>query len=157
MDGGAWWATFHGVAKSLTWLSNFTFFLPFKWTRLRTDFNGLESTRETRNANTSQNLSPALENFMDLKDGMACACAAPVATSSLWACLVIANNSLFTGQIVSSMANVKQKMLNRKNLRQKAIANTYYKNSIKNIGNFYHSGFPGGASGKEPSYQCRLM
>ena len=25
MDGGAWWATVHGVAKSLTWLSDFTF------------------------------------------------------------------------------------------------------------------------------------
>ena len=25
MDGGAWWATVHGVAKSRTWLSNFTF------------------------------------------------------------------------------------------------------------------------------------
>ena len=24
MDGGAWWATVHGVAKSWTWLSNFT-------------------------------------------------------------------------------------------------------------------------------------
>jgi hypothetical protein len=120
-------------------LSNFTFFLSFRWTRLRRDFNGLESTRDTRKANTSQNLSLTLENFMDLKDVMDCSCAAPVATSSLWAYLVIANNSLFTGQIVSSMANVKQKMLNRKNLRQKVIANSYYKNSIKNIGNFYHT------------------
>ena len=25
MDGGAWWAAVHGVAKSRTWLSNFTF------------------------------------------------------------------------------------------------------------------------------------
>ena len=25
MDGGAWWASVHGVAKSRTWLSNFTF------------------------------------------------------------------------------------------------------------------------------------
>ena len=25
MDGGAWWATVHGVAKSWTRLSNFTF------------------------------------------------------------------------------------------------------------------------------------
>ena len=24
MDGGAWWATVHGVAKSQTWLSDFT-------------------------------------------------------------------------------------------------------------------------------------
>ena len=27
MDGGAWWATVHGVAKSQTRLSDFTFFL----------------------------------------------------------------------------------------------------------------------------------
>ena len=26
MDGGAWWATVHGVAKSQTQLSDFTFF-----------------------------------------------------------------------------------------------------------------------------------
>ena len=25
MDGGAWWATVHGVAKRRTWLSDFTF------------------------------------------------------------------------------------------------------------------------------------
>ena len=25
MDGGAWWATVHGVVKSRTWLSDFTF------------------------------------------------------------------------------------------------------------------------------------
>ena len=30
MDGEAWWATVHGVAKSRTWLSNFTFNLPFR-------------------------------------------------------------------------------------------------------------------------------
>ena len=29
MDGGAWWATVHGVAKSRTRLSNFTFTLHF--------------------------------------------------------------------------------------------------------------------------------
>ena len=29
MDGGAWQAIVHGVAKSRTWLSNFTFFLSF--------------------------------------------------------------------------------------------------------------------------------
>ena len=95
--------------------------------------------RDTRKANTSQNLFPALENFMDLKDIMACNCVAPVDTSSLWAYLVITNNSLFTGQIVNSMVNVKQKKLNRKNLRQKVIANPYYKNPITNIGNFYYS------------------
>ena len=29
MDGGAWWAAVHGVARSLTWLSNFTFTFHF--------------------------------------------------------------------------------------------------------------------------------
>ena len=29
MDGGAWWATVHGVAKSQTRLSNFTFTFHF--------------------------------------------------------------------------------------------------------------------------------
>ena len=29
MDGGAWWATVHGAAKSLTWLSDFTFTFHF--------------------------------------------------------------------------------------------------------------------------------
>ena len=29
MDGGAWWATVHGVAKSRTQLSDFTFTLGF--------------------------------------------------------------------------------------------------------------------------------
>ena len=29
MGGGAWWATVHGVAKSQTWLSNFTFTFHF--------------------------------------------------------------------------------------------------------------------------------
>ena len=58
--------------------------------------------------NTSLNLSPALENVRDLKDIiMACNCVAPMDTSSLWVYLVIANNSLFTGQIVSSMVIVK--------------------------------------------------
>ena len=28
MDGGAWWAAVHGVAKSWTWLSDFTFHFP---------------------------------------------------------------------------------------------------------------------------------
>ena len=27
MDGGAWWATVHGVAESQTWLGDFTFFI----------------------------------------------------------------------------------------------------------------------------------
>ena len=29
MDGGAWWATVHGVVKSQTWLSDFTFTFHF--------------------------------------------------------------------------------------------------------------------------------
>ena len=29
MDGGAWWAAVHGVAKGWTWLSDVTFTLPF--------------------------------------------------------------------------------------------------------------------------------
>ena len=29
MDGGAWWATVHGVTKSQTRLSDFTFTFPF--------------------------------------------------------------------------------------------------------------------------------
>ena len=29
MDGGAWWATVHGVARSQTWLSDFTFTFHF--------------------------------------------------------------------------------------------------------------------------------
>ena len=29
MDGGAWWAAVHGVAKSRTWLSDFTFTIHF--------------------------------------------------------------------------------------------------------------------------------
>ena len=29
MDGGAWWATVHGVAKSRTWLSDFNFTFTF--------------------------------------------------------------------------------------------------------------------------------
>ena len=29
MDGEAWWAAVHGVGKSQTWLSDFTFTLPF--------------------------------------------------------------------------------------------------------------------------------
>ena len=30
MDGGAWWAVVHGVAKSRTWLSDFTFTFHFR-------------------------------------------------------------------------------------------------------------------------------
>ena len=38
MDGGAWWATVHGVAKSQTRLSDFTYFL----TKFRTNYNSLK-------------------------------------------------------------------------------------------------------------------
>ena len=31
MDGGAWWATDHGVTKSQTWLSSFTFTFHLSW------------------------------------------------------------------------------------------------------------------------------
>ena len=31
MDGGAWWATVHGLPKSQTRLSDFTFFLSIIW------------------------------------------------------------------------------------------------------------------------------
>ena len=31
MDGGAWWATAHGVAKSRTWLRDFTYTFIFTW------------------------------------------------------------------------------------------------------------------------------
>ena len=33
MDGGAWWAAVHGVAKSQTRLSDFTFCLSLSWNR----------------------------------------------------------------------------------------------------------------------------
>ena len=35
MDGGAWWATVHGVSKSRTRLSNFTFFLSFLFHKVK--------------------------------------------------------------------------------------------------------------------------
>ena len=35
MDGGAWWATVHGVAKSRTRLSNFTFTCLFNFLKCR--------------------------------------------------------------------------------------------------------------------------
>ena len=37
MDGGAWWATVHEVAKSGTWLSDFTFTFTFKKQQLEPD------------------------------------------------------------------------------------------------------------------------
>ena len=47
MDGGAWWATVHRVAKSWTWLSNFTFtsllFYSMRYSRLILYFPVLES------------------------------------------------------------------------------------------------------------------
>ena len=33
MDGGAWWATVHGVAKSRTQLNGFTLFTSMHWRR----------------------------------------------------------------------------------------------------------------------------
>ena len=33
MDGGAWWAAVHGVAKSRTRLRDFTFIFHFHWRR----------------------------------------------------------------------------------------------------------------------------
>ena len=41
MDGGAWWAIVHGVAKSQTQLSDFTFpFIMFSWERLKAGGEG---------------------------------------------------------------------------------------------------------------------
>ena len=37
MDGGAWWAIVHGVAKSRTWLSDFTFTFHFHELEIRID------------------------------------------------------------------------------------------------------------------------
>ena len=42
MEGGTWWATVHGVAKSQTWLSDFTFFLFFLSSN---EYSGLISFR----------------------------------------------------------------------------------------------------------------
>ena len=41
MDGGAWWATVHGVAKSRTRLGNFTFTF---------DFHALEKEKATHSS-----------------------------------------------------------------------------------------------------------
>ena len=42
MDGGAWWATVHGVAKSWTQLSDFTFFLSLTYQKImRKEWNHL--------------------------------------------------------------------------------------------------------------------
>ena len=43
MDGGAWWATVHGVAKSRTRLSDFTFTFTFY-------FNALEKEMATHSS-----------------------------------------------------------------------------------------------------------
>ena len=41
MDGGAWWAIVHGVAKSQTQQSDFTFtFIMFSWVRLKAGGEG---------------------------------------------------------------------------------------------------------------------
>ena len=44
MDGGAWWATVHGVAKSQTRLSDFTF--TFTWDALKDEAVGIRTERE---------------------------------------------------------------------------------------------------------------
>ena len=73
MDGGTWWATVHGVAKSQTQLSDFTHSLthcfsidaqksirmPAKWTR-----NGISLTREI----TTRISRPALMMLFNLLD-----------------------------------------------------------------------------------------
>ena len=45
MDGGAWWATVHGVAKSQTRLSNFTYFYYYYYISSTSDHQALESAR----------------------------------------------------------------------------------------------------------------
>ena len=46
MDGGAWWATVHGVAKSWTPLSDFTFTFKIKKTEIKTVAQGLTAEHE---------------------------------------------------------------------------------------------------------------
>ena len=48
MDGGAWWATVHGVAKSRTRLSDFTFTFHFHALEkeMATHSSGLENPRD---------------------------------------------------------------------------------------------------------------
>ena len=46
MDGGAWWATVHGVAKSWTRLSDFTFNLNLKMTILGYNPQNKRNTHE---------------------------------------------------------------------------------------------------------------
>ena len=49
MDGGAWWATVHGVAKSLTRLNNFTVVLPVviygceRWTKKKAEHQRIDA------------------------------------------------------------------------------------------------------------------
>ena len=45
MDGGAWWATVHGVAKSWTWLSDFT--LIYNWVILLYSRNKIQHCKCT--------------------------------------------------------------------------------------------------------------
>ena len=47
MDRGAWQATVHGVIKSWTLLSNFTFFLSFFWPKYRLVFPGGSDGKES--------------------------------------------------------------------------------------------------------------
>ena len=46
MDGGAWWATVHGVAKRQTRLSDFTFTFTFTWEALKNEEVGIRTERE---------------------------------------------------------------------------------------------------------------
>ena len=45
MDGGAWWATVHGVTKSRTRLSDFTYFYYYYNISSTSDHQALESAR----------------------------------------------------------------------------------------------------------------
>ena len=45
MDGGAWWATVHGVSKSQTQLSDFTFIFHFHALKLMTTHSSVLASR----------------------------------------------------------------------------------------------------------------
>ena len=56
MDRGAWWAAVHGVARSRTWLSDFTFTF---------HFHALEKEMATHSSVQMQPTPPFLENPRD--------------------------------------------------------------------------------------------
>ena len=56
MDGGAWQATVHGVAKSWTRLSDFTFTLQISHSRLQLLMRGVNSGRQTGRPSGGQSL-----------------------------------------------------------------------------------------------------